>query len=228
MNARNSKYCAPLNGWNATRMSGLAFLALLALPASAVTVLNNSFEVDVIPALCSKELVSGLISHFLRWCDLGTPTTFSDHRFSNIEGGNKLGTLAGVRRSKNCIVHSCVPWLCVWAEDLNEYMVSIVSLGAQDDPELCSLIVIPVKWCSEPRKLAALAETFREMVLATPTETSFSCQETASGDYIVERTSNIPELLPKLTILKPSSINVILHYSPELDLPQLTVTSASF
>ena len=50
MNTTNSKYLAPLNGWNATRMSGLAFLTLLSLPASAVTVLNNSFEDDVLAA----------------------------------------------------------------------------------------------------------------------------------------------------------------------------------
>ena len=50
MNTTNSKYLAPINGWNATRMSGLAFLTLLSLPASAVTVLNNSFEDDVLAA----------------------------------------------------------------------------------------------------------------------------------------------------------------------------------
>ena len=48
MNAINSKYRAPLNGWNATRMSGLAFLTLLALPANAVTVVNYSFESPVL------------------------------------------------------------------------------------------------------------------------------------------------------------------------------------
>ncbi len=189
---------------------------------------THSFEQSAIPALCSKELVLGLLSHYLRWCDLGTPTSFADHRFSQVKGGNKLGTLAGMRRTKHCIVHSCVPWLCVWVEDLSHYLVSIIPLGAPDEPELSALVVVPIEWCEEPRKLATLIETFREMVLGNPDTNEFRCWQEKNGDLKVEGISNSQKtILPHLKIIKPRHINVALHWSNDLDLPQLTVTSAA-
>jgi hypothetical protein len=173
-----------------------------------------SFEQQAIPALCSKNLVLGLLLHYLRWCDLGTPTSFAKHRFSQVDGGNKLGTLAGMRRTQNCIVHSCVPWVCVWAEDISNYLVSIIPLGSLDEPELSALVVVPLEWCAEPRKLATLVETFRELALVSTENNEFRCWSEKNGDLrtqVVPNSGYMP--LPYLKILKPSNINVALHYS---------------
>lgn len=188
--------------------------------------LAHSFEQLAIPALCSRNLVLGLLSHYLRWCDLGTPTSFAKHRFSQIDGGNLLGTLAGMRRTENCIVHSCVPWICVWAEDIANFLVSIIPLGSPVHPELSALVVVPIEWCTDPRKLASLIETFRELALSSDENNEFRCWSEKNGDLktvAIQNGRHAP--LPYLKIIKPSNINVALHYSNDLDLPQLTVTS---
>lgn len=186
-----------------------------------------SFEQRAVPALCSKNQVLGLLSHYLRWCDLGTPISFAKHRFSHVDGENRLGTLAGMRRTENCIVHSCVPWICVWAEDISNYLVSIIPLGSSDEPELSALIVAPIEWCEDPRKLANLVKTFRELALSTSEDNEFRCWSENGGALKTEAVRNSKQHvpLPNLKILKPSHINVALHYSNDLDLPQLTVTS---
>jgi hypothetical protein len=184
-----------------------------------------SFEETVVTALSKKGLVRGLSSHYLMWSDLGTPISFAEARFRPVEGG-LLGMFAGMRRTNSCIVHSCMPQIALWAEDLTNYMIAVIPLGASDQPELSALVVVPRKWNSDPRKLAALITEFRDMVLSNDETNEFRCWSNEMGEYQLEGIPNSNEILPNLKIIKPGDIAVKLDYCCELNLPQLTVTPA--